>query len=293
MGLNGDRFVNPDGSTNLDLIVDKFFNGDWDAWHDVNALPNGTHSMAGAESLSNEGIRKVIETVVANHDWGTHIETIDVPVVNPGSSAEVMLPNLAANLAKELSALLLTGGLAKQVADSTKHSKEKESSRPTPPTPAQSGGQGSQPVAPPTPPVRPPAQASPTNSGSQERPVAPTIQGPEAPQVIAVPGNESGRVSTPNGGPEQGPSNSGENEQEANESEPQVNINGQTFTVGKSYDLNSPYEGRNGKVRYKYLGFDERSRQHQFEEEEGGRILYRNNDALKLMVGNRNIAPAS
>jgi hypothetical protein len=120
MGLNGDRFVNPDGSTNLDLIVDRFFNGNWDAWHDVNALPNGTHSMAGADNISNEGIRKVIESVVANHDWGSHIETVDIPKVVPGDVASGLESSLWANITKEITGLLLAAGISKEVADRTK-----------------------------------------------------------------------------------------------------------------------------------------------------------------------------
>jgi hypothetical protein len=120
MGLNGDRFVNPDGSTNLDLIVDRFFNGNWDAWHDVNALPNGTHSMAGADNISNEGIRKVIESVVAEHDWGSHIETVDIPKVVPGDVASGLESSLWANITKEITGLLLAAGISKEVADRTK-----------------------------------------------------------------------------------------------------------------------------------------------------------------------------
>ena len=119
MGLNGDRFVNPDGSTNLDLIVNKYFGGDWNLWHSVNALPNGTHSMAGADSMSNEGIKRVLETIVNNHDWGTHLE---------GSTSTQLLPNLPANIAAQISGLFLAGGLSRQAAESTRPSQRTQAS---------------------------------------------------------------------------------------------------------------------------------------------------------------------
>jgi hypothetical protein len=260
MGLNGDRFVNPDGSTNLDFIVNRFFNGNWDAWHDVNALPNGTHSMAGADNISNEGIRKVIESVVADHDWGSHIETVDIPKLVPGDVASGLESSLWANITKEITGLLLAAGISKEVADRTK------------PVPGKSPESEEPEEGPETPP--------PVDGGSQGE------DGREPPETttgINGPIDGGPVVTETSGGPEGA----------EKETETEIELGGQKFTVGRSYDINSPYEGRDEKVRYRYLGFDERSRQHQFEEEEGGRILYRNNDALRLMVGNRNIAPAS
>jgi hypothetical protein len=267
MGLNGDRFVNPDGSTNLDLIVDRFFNGNWDAWHDVNALPNGTHSMAGADNISNEGIRKVIESVVAEHDWGSHIETVDIPKVVPGDVASGLESSLWANITKEITGLLLAAGISKEVADRTKLVPGKS---------LESEESSAEPEEPEAGPETPPA----VDGGSQGE------DGREPPETttgINGPIDGGPVVTETSGGPEVA----------EKETETEIELGGQKFTVGRSYDINSPYEGRDEKVRYRYLGFDERSRQHQFEEEEGGRILYRNNDALRLMVGNRNIAPAS
>jgi hypothetical protein len=171
MGLSGDRFVNPDGSTNLDFIVNKFFNGNWDAWHDVNALPNGTHSMAGADSLSNEGIRKVLESVVANHDWGSHIETVDIPKMVPGNAASALESSLWANITKEITGLLLAAGISKQAADWTKPS-DRRSSAPEIPAEDNSESENNNqpgPVIPPPVNVRTQSEGSPSVEGGSEQ----------------------------------------------------------------------------------------------------------------------------
>jgi hypothetical protein len=143
MGIDGSRFVNPDSSTNMDAIY-EFFSPK--QWHNLAELDNGTHSMAGAENLSNEGIKHIIQTIVNNHDWGTHLKTI-------GSSITDFNPNLPATIAGWVTGDILAAAAARQAAESVKPvpSKKKLGSRPvivkieTPPS-VPSGDRGPTPI---------------------------------------------------------------------------------------------------------------------------------------------------
>lgn len=116
MGLSeGDRFVMPDGSTNLDAIYEYFTPEEWQQNSAI--IADGTHAVEGANSLSNEGIRHIIQTIVNNHDWGSHSEIIK-------SSFTDMSRNWPATIAGWVSSGLLTAAAARQIADSTKKVKE-------------------------------------------------------------------------------------------------------------------------------------------------------------------------
>lgn len=110
MGIDGSKFVNPDGSTNLQAIYSLIPK---DQWQSMEAMANGTHSVAGADSLSNEGIRRIIETVVSNHDWGTHTETIT-------TVATQSVPNVAATIAGYVTAAILAVSATRKTSDSVK-----------------------------------------------------------------------------------------------------------------------------------------------------------------------------
>lgn len=116
MGIDASRFVNPDHSTNMQAI--------WDVvpkhqWHSMAELANGTHSMAGADNLSNEGIRYIIQNIVNNHDWGTHQQFVDGVSFD---SITQLAPNMPATIAAQISGLILAAAVAREAAESTQPS---------------------------------------------------------------------------------------------------------------------------------------------------------------------------
>ena len=146
MGIDGSRFANADGSTNMEALFDVISK---DQWRSFEALPNGTHSMAGADNLSNEGIRYVIQSVVNNHDWGTH-------VTNDVSSTTELVPNLPVTIATWVTGAILAAGFGRQAAEERRRRRSP------------------QPAAPAPQPSTPPAQPSvPTLAPQAPKPVAP------------------------------------------------------------------------------------------------------------------------
>lgn len=63
----GDSFTLPDGSTNIGLIhaVENALGPDF-------GTIGQTHSFAGADALSNDGIRSIFEAIHGNANWGSH-----------------------------------------------------------------------------------------------------------------------------------------------------------------------------------------------------------------------------
>lgn len=118
LGLSeGDRFVMPDGSTNLDAIYEYFTP---EEWQNNSAFADGTHSVEGANSLSNEGIRHIIQTIVDSKDWGSHTEVVE-------STMTEMNRNWLATIGGWVAGGLLTAATARQIADLAKKSKDKKS----------------------------------------------------------------------------------------------------------------------------------------------------------------------
>lgn len=110
LGIDGSRFVNADGSTNMHAIY-NVLDVTPKQWHNMATLPNGTHSMAGADILADDGIRQVILTMVNQHNFGSHLETI-------GSSITQLVPNMAATIAGWVTGAILAAGAARKVAES-------------------------------------------------------------------------------------------------------------------------------------------------------------------------------
>jgi len=110
MGIDASNFVNPDGSTNLQAIFDIVPK---DQWISMQELANHTHSVAGADNLSNEGIRSIIETIVNNHDWGTHS-------VTQSQITQQLVNNLPFTIAGWVSGGALAAGASRAAADLTK-----------------------------------------------------------------------------------------------------------------------------------------------------------------------------
>jgi len=146
MGVEHKPFTMPDGSTNSALIkstlgsmYDKLWGG--------SAGSGGTHSYAGADPLSNGGIKAVV-MAVAKLQAGTHMETVTQAVSNT-------FTNIPATIGGWLSGLLLTGAATRQAAESVKkeepnfqYSPESSESSPTaePAPEANPPQQGAQPV---------------------------------------------------------------------------------------------------------------------------------------------------
>lgn len=109
MGLGGQyNFVMPDGSTNMDLIYQ--FDPNWDT---------RVHSFAGADNLSDEGIRAILENI-ASQNAGTHIEYVNAspdPQPVSSSSETVWVGNTPAVIGSWLAGVGLGGAAAKTVAD--------------------------------------------------------------------------------------------------------------------------------------------------------------------------------
>ena len=124
MGIDGSRFVNADGSTNMQALFDVVPKSQW---HSVEALANGTHSVAGADNLSNEGIRYVIQSVVNNHDWGTQ-------VINNVSSSTELVPNLPVTIATWVTGAILAAGFGRQAAEERRRRQSPQPAAPAPQT---------------------------------------------------------------------------------------------------------------------------------------------------------------
>lgn len=120
MGIDGSDFVNPDGSTNLDALHDIIPRSEWDQFQvDL----RGTHSVAGADNLSNDGIRKVIEAIVSSHDWGSHtVEPLEIPRVTTE-----MVGNPLATITGWVSGAALAAAASRYGADLVKPESKPES----------------------------------------------------------------------------------------------------------------------------------------------------------------------
>jgi|GEM_PF-3557822 len=116
MGLGSQyNFVMPDGSTNMDLIYQLVPN--WEA-SAGNTL--GVHSFAGADSMSNEGIRTILEAI-AQQAAGTQQEILTPAWTETLTHTGTQwVGNLPANIAAWISGGVLAGAAARQAAESTR-----------------------------------------------------------------------------------------------------------------------------------------------------------------------------
>lgn len=104
------NFVLPDGSTNMDLIHQ--YVPDWQA---------GTHSFAGADSLSDPGIRSILESI-ASENAGFKTEIIKEAWTQriPGESTTTWAGNVPFVMGSWLAGVGLGGSAARQMAESNR-----------------------------------------------------------------------------------------------------------------------------------------------------------------------------
>jgi len=180
LGIDDYNFVNPDGSTNMQLLSQ--FKPDWDG--------SIVHSYAGADSMSDPQIAEVMNRVIASHDWGS--QTIETPGTStpawtetiPGVTISVIefTKHIPATIVSRISGLFLVAGLSRLAAERARGRYDPSRNQRANPAPDQP------PPTPDTPPGTP---------GANNNPAPETQAPPHAPGPAPAPGPGPEAPTTP------------------------------------------------------------------------------------------------